>query len=774
MSDIAETIIMAEAAFRPPSFKDTDNPSQAWRDYKEDLDMYILAAGLEEAGEERKVAMLLYGLTQKHRKIYQSFGLTTEQKKVYKTVVAKFDEHFEPKKVTKLYMKRFDSCTQSANESVADFIARLKELARQCDFGATLENQLCKQISVGVHDQVLREKLWGEDLTLKQIEEKCFHFEQRRESKNVLQGTDASVNYFSARGRNQFRGHGKSRGRGRGHGAYDRNPHDGESHRNPPARGTQQRGGQSQKTQSHPQMHSGWKCTFCGTSHRPRQCPAYGKACNHCHKIGHFSSVCRNKRTVYDVDYECEAVSQAAEPQQFDMNDQFVWCNTTSNDKSVEWSVNLTTDADGDISFKIDTAAQQSILSLQSYRNMSLNPPTLSKTNTNIFGLGKQLVKPVGTVVLDVMYKGNKYEIRCEVIDGNVPNLLSLSDSIKLDLVRRVNTNKQETKWPESVMKCEHESIKSLIEEYEDVFTGIGKVPGSVSLKIDKDVPPVVHPPRPIPVALRDAVKAKLDQLEQDDIIERIPIGTPTQWCSSLHVVPKKDNSVRLTIDPRDLNKALVREYHPTNTVEDVSQRVGHAKYFTVLDANQGYFQLELDEDSRNYTAFNTPFGRYRYLRLPMGINSAPELFQRVFGDIFADTEGLEIIMDDFLIASDTIEQHAKVLRQTLHTARENNVTFSRQKIQLCMDSVKYGGHKFTATGVELDKERIRSIPVADALSRAYLKETAPTMDVFTVSTEEICNVKQMSPPRMAEIKKETEKDAGLQEVIKVITSPEG
>ncbi len=172
MSDIAKSITMADAAFRPPSCKDTDNPSQAWRDYKEDLDMYILAAGLEKAAEERKVAMLLYGLAQKHRKIYQSFGLTNDEKKVYKTVIAKFDEHFEPKKVTKLYMKRCDSCSQRANESVADFIARLKKLACQCDFGTTLENQLCKQISVGVHDQVLREKLWCEDLTQKQIEEK--------------------------------------------------------------------------------------------------------------------------------------------------------------------------------------------------------------------------------------------------------------------------------------------------------------------------------------------------------------------------------------------------------------------------------------------------------------------------------------------------------------------------------------------------------------------------------------------------------------------------
>ena len=126
---------MAEAAFRPPTFKETDNPNQAWKDYKEDQEMYVLAAGLHEASAQRKIAILLYGLGAKHRKIYQSFGLTEEEKKNYDTVVSKFDGHFEPKKVVKLYMKRFESCIQSASESVADYIARLKELARNCDFG---------------------------------------------------------------------------------------------------------------------------------------------------------------------------------------------------------------------------------------------------------------------------------------------------------------------------------------------------------------------------------------------------------------------------------------------------------------------------------------------------------------------------------------------------------------------------------------------------------------------------------------------------------------
>ena len=196
----------------------------------------------------------------------------------------------------------------------------------------------------------------------------------------------------------------------------------------------------------------------------------------------------------------------------------------------------------------------------------------------------------------------------------------------------------------------------------------------------------------------------------QDDIIEKVPIGIPTPWCSSLHVVLKKDGQVRITIDPRDLNKALMREYHPTNTVEQVAQRCGNAKYLTVLDTNQGYFQIALDKTSRNYTAFNTPFGRYRYKRLPMGITCSPEIFQRVFGDIFAPINGLEIIMDDCLIVADTLEEHNRILKETLQTCRDYNITLSIKKTQLCTESVHYSGHKFTHKGLELDKERINAI----------------------------------------------------------------
>ena len=110
-----------------------------------------------------------------------------------------------------------------------------------------------------------------------------------------------------------------------------------------------------------------------------------------------------------------------------------------------------------------------------------------------------------------------------------------------------------------------------------------------------------------------------------------------------MHVVHKQDGkNVRVCIDPKFLNKALLRETHPIKTIEDVATKVGGSNYFTKLDANMGFFQIQLDYESQLLTTFGTPWGRYRYKRLPMGITSAPEIYQRKIEEIFEGIENLD------------------------------------------------------------------------------------------------------------------------------------
>ena len=121
----------------------------------------------------------------------------------------------------------------------------------------------------------------------------------------------------------------------------------------------------------------------------------------------------------------------------------------------------------------------------------------------------------------------------------------------------------------------------------------------------------------------------------------------------------------------------MKREYYPMPTIEEVSTRLKNALLFTVLDAKNGFWQIPLDEKSSMLTCFNTPFGRYRWLRMPFGINSAPEIWQRTTNQLVEGLAGTEVIHDDFLIVGcgTTDEEaeidHDKNLREFLDRARE-------------------------------------------------------------------------------------------------------
>ena len=217
-----------------------------------------------------------------------------------------------------------------------------------------------------------------------------------------------------------------------------------------------------------------------------------------------------------------------------------------------------------------------------------------------------------------------------------------------------------------------------------------------------------------MPVPKKEAMKTELDKMVADKMVT--PVTEPTDWVSSVLVVPKKDGSVRICLDPKDLNTAIKRSHYPLPTVEDVTSRLTNAKVFSVLDAKSGFWQVKLTENASYLSTFNTPFGHFRWLRMPFGISSAPEIWQQKMHEAIEGLQGVEVIADDFLVCGfgDTVDEavkdHDQNLTAFLQRCHELNLTLNLQKIKLRLSRVPFMGHLLTADGVVTDPNKVQAI----------------------------------------------------------------
>ena len=163
-----------------------------------------------------------------------------------------------------------------------------------------------------------------------------------------------------------------------------------------------------------------------------------------------------------------------------------------------------------------------------------------------------------------------------------------------------------------------------ILQDYQDVFKGLGHI-GTSSFVVDPSATPVQHTSRRIPIALKNEVKAKVEDLERRGII--VKETAPTEWISNM-VVVAKPKKIRVCLDPQELNKVIQRPKYQMPTLEQLLPKLCKAKIFSTLDAKDGFYQISLDEASSKLTTFWTPFGRYRYLRMPFGESLAPEEFE--------------------------------------------------------------------------------------------------------------------------------------------------
>ena len=197
------------------------------------------------------------------------------------------------------------------------------------------------------------------------------------------------------------------------------------------------------------------------------------------------------------------------------------------------------------------------------------------------------------------------------------------------------------------------------------VFEGLGQFGEEYEIKLKPGAMPYsLFSPRHVPLPLRTKVAEELSRMEALGVISKV--DQPTPWCAGMVVVPKKGGSIRICVDLKPLNKSVLREVHPLPKVDEILAQLTGAKIFSKLDANSGFWQIPLSTSSRLLTTFITPSGRYCFNKLPFGISSAPELFQKRMNTILAGLNGVVCLVDDILVFGQDQAEHDTCLLATL------------------------------------------------------------------------------------------------------------
>ena len=259
-----------------------------------------------------------------------------------------------------------------------------------------------------------------------------------------------------------------------------------------------------------------------------------------------------------------------------------------------------------------------------------------------------------------------------------------------------------------------HNLIKLMVDEvavhkdFPQLFHGLGKLKMQHHINLRDDSRPIcLYAPLKVPHPLLPRVEEELRRMEQQEVISKVT--QPTDWCSGMVVVPKTDGRVRICVDLAHLNKAVKREIHPMSSVDESLTKLEKASVFSKLDANSGFWQLPLDEESKVLTTFITPQGRFAFNRIPSGISSVPEIFTRMISVILQGLDGVICHMDDIMVFASNEAEHDDQLRKVLQRLQGAGLTLN-EKCEFGKKSIRFLGHVIDGTGVHADEQKLEAI----------------------------------------------------------------
>ena len=258
----------------------------------------------------------------------------------------------------------------------------------------------------------------------------------------------------------------------------------------------------------------------------------------------------------------------------------------------------------------------------------------------------------------------------------------------------------------------DREKVKGLLIRYSSLFssskTDIGRTDVTRHYINTGTNAPIKQPPRRVPFNRKKEIDEQLNSMLDNDVIE--PSSSP--WASPVVLVKKKDGSFRFCVDYRKLNNVTVKDAYPLPRIDESLDQLSGAKWFSTLDLCSGYWQVEMDADSKEKTAFTTKSGLYQFKVMPFGLCNAPATFERLMESVF---RGLHydiclIYLDDIIVTGKTIDDMIVNLTKVFDRLTAAGLKLKPSKCHLFAKTVEYLGHIITETGVSTDPSKIEVV----------------------------------------------------------------
>lgn len=682
------------------------NISENWRVFWQNFEIFGDAIELSKKPDTVKVAVLLNAIGPDGVEVFNSFGLTSDERKLYKTVCCAFANFCKPKKNEVYQSFLFHTRNQLDKEPFDSFLMDIKKLVKLCGFDEHEPRMLRDRIVLGVTDKQLQKKLLESDeLTLEKAidlgrtmevtKQQASDIQQSNTNGSTSKVVDAVTNQVYANYKNNSKyknNYNLKNNRNSSTNTFDyyKNKQTNKFNNN-----NNKQTGYNYKNNNNDTFRNNdyqmkftnkdINCVRCRSHHKFGNCPAFGKECLNCGRPNHFAVACTVKkiREINLRSNEDEFVINALTSKYENNLNMEKFCSSWFEKIRVE---------DVIIPFKLDTGAEANVLPLKYARKMKGLEMRETSSSVEVYGGSKLPI--VGEADCVCMAGNNMSLQRFFIIDTDSAPILGLNACTCLKLIKRIYSI--------------GDSRTSFIDKNADLFEGLGCFIEDFSMELKENAVGSVRAARRIPLSLMERVRKELDEMESKRIIERV--NEPTDFVSNLVIVEKTNGRLRLCLDPQALNRAIKEENHPIPTFEQLAEKLNGKRWFTVLDLKEGFWQVKLNERSSKLCTFSTPFGCYRFNRLPFGVKICAEVFQKYNERNFEDIEGVNVFIDDIIISANSVEEHDRILEKVVERARERNVRFNRNKLQYRVQTVKYLGHVISEHGISVDPKRTEAI----------------------------------------------------------------